>query len=78
MEVDAEGRVSAAIGDEAQQEVQPPLHKNPTMAVIENIATKGYIDSGSDISLIGEDFRMSLPSLTTKAMLHSLPKGSDW
>jgi hypothetical protein len=41
------------------------------MAVIENIATKVYLDTGSDISLISEAFGMSIPSLRTKAMQHS-------
>lgn len=41
------------------------------MAIIENIATKVYTDSGSDISLISKDFRMPSPSLRTKAMQRS-------
>lgn len=74
MVADPEGQVSAAMADEAPQQVLPPSHKKPTryvMAVIENISTKIYLDRGSDISLISEDFRMSLPSLRTKAMQRS-------
>ena len=39
--------------------------------MIENIATKVYLDTGLDISVISEAFRMSIPSLRTKAMHHS-------
>ncbi len=38
------------------------------MAVFENIATKTFTDSGSDVSLISEDFSISIPSLRTKPM----------
>lgn len=74
MVADAEGPLSATVGDEAPQEVQPPSHKKPTrkgMAIIENIATKVYTDSGSDVSLISKDFRMAILSLRTKAMQRS-------
>lgn len=74
MVADAEGQVSAATAHEAPQQVLPPSHKKPTryvMTVIENIATKVYLDTGSDISLISEDFRMSIPSLKTKHMQRS-------
>ncbi|KAF5905694.1 Glyceraldehyde-3-phosphate dehydrogenase [Clarias magur] len=75
MVADAGGQVSAAIGDEAQHQVLPPSYKTPTryvMTIIENIATKVYLDTGSDISLISEAFRMSVPSLRTRTMQRSL------
>lgn len=74
MVADAGGQVSAAFGDEAQQ-VLAPSYKTPTryvMTIIENIATKVYLDTGSDISLISEAFRMSIPSLRTRTMQLSL------
>lgn len=74
MVADAEGQVSAATSDEAQQQVVPPSCKTPTryvMTVIENTAAKVYLDTGSDISLISETFRMSIPSLRTKPMQRS-------
>lgn len=51
--------MSAAAGNEAQQQVLPPLCRTQTryvVTVIENIATKVYLDTGSDISLISEAF----------------------
>lgn len=41
------------------------------ISIIENIATKVFLDSGSDISLISEAFRMSVPSLKTKPLKRS-------
>lgn len=41
------------------------------ISIIENIATKVFLDSGSDISLISEALRMSVPSLRTKPMQRS-------
>ena len=64
----------AATGDEVPQQVITSARKTPTryvMTVIENITTKVYLDTGSDISLISEAFGMSIPSLRTKAMQHS-------
>ena len=52
----------AATGDEVPQQVIPSARKTPTryvMTVIENITTKVYLDTGSDISLISEALRMS-------------------
>lgn len=70
----AEGQVSAATKREAQQQKSPLPCKAPTryvISMIENIATKVFLDSGSDISLISEAFRMSVPSLRTKPMQRS-------
>ncbi len=69
--------MSAATGDEASHQVLPPSHKKPTdyvMAIIENIATKVFIDLGLDVSLISYDFRMSnyLDNDGTLAMTISL------
>lgn len=67
----AEGQVSA-LSEEAQtQSVQkspPRSFTRNVLAIIENVATKVYIDSGSDISLISEAFRLSIPSLRTKIL----------
>lgn len=38
------------------------------LAIFENVGTKVYVDSGSDISIISEAFRMSMPSLRTKPL----------
>lgn len=70
----AEGQVSAATKREAQQRKSPLPCKAPTrymISIIENIATKVFLDSGSDISLISEALRMSVPSLRTKPMQRS-------
>lgn len=57
MVADAEVQVPAAIGDEAPEQVLPPSQKKPTcyaMAVIENIATKIYLDTGSGRFFLGQ------------------------
>ena len=66
-----EGQVSA-FSEEAQTDsLQQSIHRAFTrnvLAIIENVATKVYVDSGSDISLISEAFRLSIPSLRTKVL----------
>lgn len=70
----AEGQVSASVEEAHPQPVrQSPQTTRKTftrnvLAIIENVATKVYVDSGSDISLISEAFRMSIPSLRTKML----------
>lgn len=71
MAVDTEGHVSASSEEAHITSMQQTTHKTSTcnvLAIIENVVTKVYIDSGSDVSLISEAFRMSIPSLRTKTL----------
>lgn len=70
-----EAQVSAAVkkGPKQQTELVTP-NNGPTpfvFAIIENTAVEVFMDTGSEISLISESLRMSIPSLMRKPMQKS-------
>lgn len=67
------GQVSAkSMCGPKQTEVVTPVIPTPyVFAVIENIAVQAFLDTGSEISLISETFRMSVPSLSKKPIQKS-------
>lgn len=65
------GQVAATVNNRGPDLEASALKDSPTsyvFAVIEDTAVQAFIDTGSEISLISESLRMSIPALKTKSI----------